>query len=218
MEADHQRRHTHAVRCDDVFNRSNSRIACPEQLHHGSLWSFDGRNGLQWRQQADTSYINLLVHPSAAHLGPNVQEGMRTGEIRSVFPAGTAELVDELVKAKADVNENRCSFLLGMAWRLLNLRYMCGRRTPAARAGHMSFGATPLMFAIAAGQYEGAAALIVARANLDAMNYRKQTALDLALEYGAPRFLLDALENNPTACRRMVTSALTNRYLVNVKL
>ena len=123
--------------------------------------------------------------------------------------------MDELVKAKADVNETRNGF--EMAWSFLNFRYACGRRTPAARVGHLSFGATPLMFAIAAGQYEGAAALIVARANLDAMNYRKQTALDLAREFGAPQFLLDALENNPAACRRMVRSALTNRYLVNAK-
>ena len=123
--------------------------------------------------------------------------------------------MDGLVNAKADVNDTRNS--LEMVWPFLNFLYMCGRRTPAARVGRMSFGATPLMFAIAAGQYEGAAAIIVARANLDAVNYRKQTALDLAREFGAPQFSVDALENNPTACRRMVTSALTNRYLVQGK-
>ena len=130
-------------------------------------------------------------------------------------PGGTAELVDTLVQAKADVNATRNS--LQMMWSFENIRYICGARTPAARVGRLTFGATPLMFAIAAGQFEGAAALIVARADLDVLNYRKQTALDLAREFGAPQFLLDALENNPTACRRMVNSALTNRYLVHEK-
>ena len=52
VEADGRRPYSHTVRCDNIFNRGDSRIACPKQLHHGSLWSFGGRNGVQSRRQS----------------------------------------------------------------------------------------------------------------------------------------------------------------------
>ena len=68
------------------------------------------------------------------------------------------------------------------------------------------------MQAIITGQYEGAAALLVAKAEVDVLNGRKTTALDLATEIGVPQFLMKALQGDLADCERMVASALSNRY------
>eukprot|EP00438_Fugacium_kawagutii_P027727 Skav222576 [mRNA] locus=scaffold791:274216:275181:+ [translate_table: standard] len=128
---------------------------------------------------------------------------------------GTVEIVDQLVTARADINDQSPNLFL---WSFHNLRYRCGARTVTAHVGYHSFGATPLMYAIVAGQHEVAAALIVAKAKLDLVNYRKKTALDLAREFQAPQFLIDALQGDATACKRMVSSALNNRYPVQQSL
>jgi len=131
----------------------------------------------------------------------------------------TAEMVGQLVDAKADVNEQlRLPWrsVFGMAFFLHGLLYRWGvRRTTGTRIAYHSVGATPLMFAIIRGQFEGAAALLVAKAQVDVPNARNKTALDLAQELGVPQFLMDALEGNLTVCSRMVSSAMTNRFLVS---
>lgn len=132
---------------------------------------------------------------------------------------GTAEMVGQLVDAKADVNEHlRLPWrsVFGMAFFLHGLHYRWGvRRTTGTRLAYHSVGATPLMFAIIRRQFEGAAALLVAKAQADVPNARNKTALDFAQELGAPQFLMDALEGNLTVCNRMVSSAMTNRFLVS---
>ncbi len=68
------------------------------------------------------------------------------------------------------------------------------------------------MQAVITGQYEGAAALLVAKAEVDVLNGRKTTALDLAKEIGVPQFLMKGLQGDLTDCERMAASALSNRY------
>ena len=131
----------------------------------------------------------------------------------------TAEMVGQLVDAKADVNEQLrlpLRSMFGMAFFLHGLLYRWGvRRTTGTRIAYHSVGATPLMFAIIRGHFEGAAALLVAKAQVDVPNARKKTALDFAQELGAPQFLMNALEGDLTVCNRMVSSAMANRFLVS---
>lgn len=122
--------------------------------------------------------------------------------------AGTVEIVIQLVTVRADVNDQSYSSLL---WWFQNLWYRCGARTGGAHLGYHSFCATPLMYAIVAGQHEVAAALIVAKAKLDLVNYRNKTASDLAYQFQAPSFLIDALLGDATVCNRIVSSALNNQ-------
>ena len=102
-------------------------------------------------------------------------------------------MVGQLVDAKADVNEHLrlpWGSVFGMAFFLHGLQYRWGvRRTTGTRLAYHSVGATPLMFAIIRGQFEGAAALLVAKAQADVPNARNKTALDFAQELGAPQFL-----------------------------
>ena len=131
---------------------------------------------------------------------------------------GSAELVGLLVDARADVNQQLrlpWNSLFGMAFALQSIKHRLGARRIATRFAHHSFNATPLILAIISGQFEGAAALIVAKARVDVPNSRGTTALDLARELCVPQFLRDALGGNSSDCRRMVSSATTNRFLVS---
>eukprot|EP00438_Fugacium_kawagutii_P014372 Skav221712 [mRNA] locus=scaffold542:91634:93418:- [translate_table: standard] len=125
--------------------------------------------------------------------------------------AGTVEVIDQLVSLRADVNNQSYSSVL---WYFQNLRYRCGARTGAAHLGYHSFGATPLMYAIVAGQHGVAATLIVAKAKLNVVNYRNKTALDLAHQFQAPSFLIDALLGDATVCNRIVSLALNKQHPV----
>ena len=126
-------------------------------------------------------------------------------------------MMEQLIQLKADVNEamrfpsrSLMALLLGYQ----NLQYRLGSRRTGAIMGFHSYDATPLMMAVVTGQYEAALALIEAKARLDLTNARKKTALDLALELNAPSFLEEALMGESGVCKRMVASALNNRYII----
>ncbi|OLP87173.1 Ankyrin repeat domain-containing protein 17 [Symbiodinium microadriaticum] len=131
----------------------------------------------------------------------------------------TAHLVDRLIIARADVDEQLMQpflSLLGIVWAALSLRHRFGHSSTLSRTAYHSHGATPLMFAVLTGQYEGAAALIAAGARLDLRNGRGRTALDLGRELRAPDFLMEALEGRPAVCRRMAFVATAKSYLETV--
>lgn len=135
------------------------------------------------------------------------------------FQGGTAHLVDRLIIARADVDEQLMQpflSLLGIVWAALSLRHRLGHSSTLSRTAYHSHGATPLMFAVLTGQYEGAAALIAAGARLDLRNGRGRTALDLGRELRAPDFLMEALEGRPAVCRRMAFVATAKSYLETV--
>ncbi len=135
------------------------------------------------------------------------------------YRGGTAELVQQLVEARADVNEQvrwPRTEVLGAAWAFQTIQYQLGAHRIATRLAYHSFDATPLMFAIISGQYEGASALLVAKADVSLQNSRKKTALELAQEMQVPQFLMDGLEGDLSTCNRIVASALTNRYPVSI--
>lgn len=118
----------------------------------------------------------LLKHRNQSSLS-------RTLFMAASFSGGTVDIVDQLVEARADVNEQTClpwHSIFGLAFSALSIQHRFGARRMATRLGYHSAGATPLMQAIITGQYEGAAALLVAKAEVDVLNGRKTTALDLA--------------------------------------
>ena len=150
----------------------------------------------------------LLKHRNQSSLS-------RTLFMAATSSGGTVDIVQQLVEARADVNEQTWLpwySIVGLAFSGLSIKYRFGARRMATRLGYHSAGATPLMQAIITGQYEGAAALLVAKAEVDVLNGRKTTALDLATEIGVPQFLMKALQGDLADCERMVASALSNRY------
>ncbi|CAJ1361337.1 unnamed protein product [Effrenium voratum] len=121
-----------------------------------------------------------------------------------------AETVGRLVDMKADVNDQFCqmkmvkSTLLHRAFSaVFSLQHRLGRVTSTSTQYYHSPGATPLMMAVMMGNYECAAALIAAGAQLKLRNERGWTAADFARDRSVPEFLSEAFEGRVEECRRV---------------
>jgi len=139
------------------------------------------------------------------HLKHKVSLSIALSECMS-YHGGTTDMVDTLVAAKADVNEQymRTPCMAAAAVVLsYTLQHHFGRRRAVTRWCYHLFGSTPLMIAVITGNWEGAAALIAHGARVDIKNSRRYTALDLARETPVPDFLMAALEGNPEPCYRI---------------
>mmetsp|Transcript_6499 Transcript_6499/g.14957 ORF Transcript_6499/g.14957 Transcript_6499/m.14957 type:complete len:163 (-) Transcript_6499:327-815(-) len=125
----------------------------------------------------------------------------------AISAGGSAELVELVLEARADINEHWVS--PARSFRLLLLlqsgQYRLGRRTPTTTLGHHFEGSTPLMLAVITGQYEVAAALIAAGARL---NPRNQRFASLANQLPLPGFLCKALNGNDDECREVAALAM----------
>ena len=136
---------------------------------------------------------------------------------RSLFLAmsdegGTAELAFRLLDCRADANfqwNEPLTTLFGAYLCFKRMQHRAGRISTATTAAVELSGGTPLMAAVLAGQYEGAAALLIAGARADLQNQRSRTAEDLARDGCAPLFLMDALQGQTADCERVIDSALT---------
>ncbi|CAE7414860.1 unnamed protein product [Symbiodinium sp. CCMP2592] len=110
---------------------------------------------------------------------------------------GTAEAVHWLVDARADVNERMRpgTFFISFVFAAKSLEYRFkGSRSQFCSIAYHHSGATPLMFAILAGNFEVAAALSVRGADARIKNFRGKSAEDLAAEVSAPSYLVELLE------------------------
>ena len=88
---------------------------------------------------------------------------------------GSAELVEELLGSRADLNfQNDIYRDLSLLGRLFVLaksfQHRFGRATAMSALSYHTNGCTPLIAALQTAQYEGAAALIAAGARLDLTN------------------------------------------------
>ena len=90
---------------------------------------------------------------------------------------------------------------MGLLCKLLGFLHRQGDSTHMRRFAYHANGATPLMIALIAGQYEGAAALIQVGADVGLQNARGALPVDLARELAAPSFLIRALEERTNPCR-----------------
>ncbi|CAE7600803.1 Kinase D-interacting substrate of 220 kDa [Symbiodinium microadriaticum] len=116
--------------------------------------------------------------------------------------AGTAEVMSALITMKADVNHQLATpFLspLGIWFGCLSLRHRWSESKLSAYAYH-HYGATPLMGSIITTSFEATKALLAAGARTDLRNARGRTAADLAIEMGAPDYVLSALADPTYAC------------------
>ncbi|OLQ12099.1 putative TrmH family tRNA/rRNA methyltransferase YacO [Symbiodinium microadriaticum] len=116
----------------------------------------------------------------------------------SLILRGHAALAQRLIALRADVNTQRqavspLSSGLGMVVGIMSLQHRLGRVTPLTVTCFHWEGRTPLMSAIMAGQHDGAAVLIAARAQLDLQTKRGWSAVDFARQQSLPAFLLQAL-------------------------
>eukprot|EP00438_Fugacium_kawagutii_P003554 Skav202740 [mRNA] locus=scaffold1326:355599:356856:- [translate_table: standard] len=130
-----------------------------------------------------------------------------------VFRGGTAEFVNRLVQLRADVNKQwkEPFFTIHGIYNYIQaLKYSMGRRTTTNMLAYHINGSTPLMLAVMSGQYEGAAALIAAGARLDLRNEHNRSAGDFIRQLSAPTFLMEALDGNTAACRRIAEVAISN--------
>lgn len=127
----------------------------------------------------------------------------------AIFQDSSAKIVRMLVSARADINEQyKGSFrtVLGLVLRMRGLQYKLGGKATKSRVlGYHHRGATPLMMAILAGQFECAAALAVAGARLDLQNSRRKKAEDLAKQLDVPEFLMEALHGRVERCAAVVS-------------
>ena len=100
---------------------------------------------------------------------------------------GTAEVVQQLVGLRANVDtaydvRRDLSRMGRVVVAAKSLQHRLGRQTAASAVMYHCHGCTPLMAAVRSGQFEGAAALIAAGAQLDLVNSRGWTAADFAGE------------------------------------
>ncbi|CAE7750568.1 ANK2 [Symbiodinium microadriaticum] len=125
---------------------------------------------------------------------------------------GSAELVHTLLALRADVdyqfNLQRLKPLGRMLYALKALQHRLGHVTALTSSVYHDPGSTPLMHAVRTAQYEAAAALIAAGANLELRNCRGFTAADLAKDASVPSFLQEGLHGNRVECQRVCSLAL----------
>lgn len=138
-----------------------------------------------------------------------------------VFRGGQREMVQHLLDLRADVNYQygwpslRTTF--GQFVALNTLKYRLGDRTRNPRRCFHGVEGTPLMMAVIAGEYEGAAALIAAGADINIRNGRGVTAGDLAQGLAVPDFLAEGLLGRRAECERILSISLAGS-LVETKL
>lgn len=120
---------------------------------------------------------------------------------------GSAEVVQSLLAMRADVD---FQFRLGglkplgyVLYMVKSLQHRLGHVTALTRTVYHHPGSTALMNAVRTAQYEGAAALIAAGANLELRNCRNQTVADFAKDASIPGFLQQGLQGNRAECRRV---------------
>ncbi|OLQ15485.1 Kinase D-interacting substrate of 220 kDa [Symbiodinium microadriaticum] len=124
---------------------------------------------------------------------------------------GSAEVVQSLLAMRADVN---FQFSLSdlkppgyLLYMVKSLQHRLGHVTALTHTVYHHPGSTALMNAVRTAQYEGAAALIAAGANLELRNCRNLTAADFAKDAAIPGFLQQGLQGNPAECRRVCSLA-----------
>ncbi|CAJ1427819.1 unnamed protein product [Effrenium voratum] len=131
-----------------------------------------------------------------------------------MFHGGSARVVIRLLEARADINEQFTPSLLsplGILFRVKGWQHTKTNSTLLRTLGYHHFGATPLMVAILCGNFEAAAALLVAGADVNLQNSRLRRAADLAKEVDAPEYVMEALDGGLEKAEDLV--ALANGYV-----
>ena len=95
-----------------------------------------------------------------------------------------------------------------MLYLVKSLQHRLGQVTALTTNIYHDHGSTPLMHALRTAQYQGAAALIAAGANLELRNCRNFAAADFAKGASIPRFLQLGLEGDRGECQRVCSLAL----------
>ncbi|CAE7232889.1 unnamed protein product, partial [Symbiodinium microadriaticum] len=154
-----------------------------------------------WHTACEAGSLPVLVELRAQSDGltPNLERCLHT---LSLGP-GTAEAVHWLVDARADVNERMKpeTFFISFVFAAKSLEYRFrGSRSQFCSIAYHHCGATPLVFAILAGNFEVAAALSIRGADSRIKNFRGKSAEDLAADMSAPSYLMELLERSDV-CR-----------------
>ena len=136
---------------------------------------------------------------------------------------GSAELVQHLVGLRADLDfQWNLPRDLSRVGRLIftakSLQHKLGKPSLFTAFAYHMHGSTPLMQAFRTGQYEAAAALIAAGANLEIRNPRNWTAGDFAKDGSIPSYLQKSLAGDPAECRTVSSLALADDCVVSMSL
>ena len=127
---------------------------------------------------------------------------------QAMLGRGGAEIVHRLIDMRADVNDQgpewfKATAMARVITTLLAWKHRFQHVTLLGRLCYHAKGATPLLSALLNGNYEGAAALINARADLHLRNSRGLTAADFIRGHAAPDCLQEALDGNMEGCRQV---------------
>ena len=129
-----------------------------------------------------------------------------------MFTGGSFELVTTLLDARADVNERFSTNMSRPGWlllmQILRLKHCFSASRLTQLASHHQ-GATPLLFSVLNGQFDGAAALLEAKADLEIANSKGVTAAKLVQTLGASQILTEALQERPSSSSSSRVSALS---------
>ena len=152
-----------------------------------------------------SAVAELLTHLKQGPEGPGGSGGpgsLSKSLHLSVMRSGSAEMVNQLLDAKADINEQLrqpLSSIIGFVWLLGRWKYSLSRETgwTGLELPYHIQGATPLLCAILCCQFEAAAALIVKGARVDLPNSNSATAIDIARrEVSVPPVIMKALQGD----------------------
>ncbi|CAE7285312.1 ANKK1 [Symbiodinium sp. CCMP2592] len=122
---------------------------------------------------------------------------------------GGAEVVQRLVAMRADVNAQTAdepakrTLLMRTMYTVVLWQHRFYKVTAASKFLYHARGGTPLMMALVTGNYEFAAALIAAGAQLTPRNARGCCAADLVSKQSAPDFLLEAFQGRVEGSHRV---------------
>ncbi|CAK9101246.1 Retrovirus-related Pol polyprotein from transposon RE1 (Retro element 1) (AtRE1) [Includes: Protease RE1 [Durusdinium trenchii] len=126
---------------------------------------------------------------------------------RQLEHGGYAEVLAVLLEENVDVDHQLSTSIftgLGALLAGYSLIHRYKETTLSTYAYHHQ-QATPLMCSLLTGAYEATAMLMAAGARTELRNGRGKSALDLALETGAPGFILCALRGDCDACERLLS-------------
>lgn len=169
--------------------------------------SFEGANVLGYspfRMACSGGHVEamkmLLAHTPLLE----VDLGVHTAILHE---GGYAEVLAVLLEENVDVDHQLSTSIftgLGALLAGYSLIHRYKETTLSTYAYHHQ-QATPLMCSLLTGAYEATAMLMAAGARTELRNGRGKSALDLALETGAPGFILCALRGDCDACERLLS-------------
>lgn len=194
---------SNSVQCIEVLSAAGAELTAVNMLGYSPFLAASAFGALPAMKKlmptTTQQEIDMALHVAILHGG------------------GSPEVILELVQAEADINRQLSTPLLsplGVLFACLSMRHRWKQSTLSCYAYH-HYGATPLMCSVITSSFDAVAVLLAAGALVDVQNTRGCTAMDLALEIGAPDQIVEALEEDGPSRQNLIRNLPLDMGLIS---